>query len=190
MLSESRRGIFRGLIILAVLGAWLAVGAVGGQAQGKLGSVQTNDASAFLPESAESTQAADEASAFVDSDSLPALVAVEAQDGGTLDESQIGAVQAWTAAIADLPLEGALDDEPTTVGDVLTTDSVAFPSEDGEAMLAIVSIDAAQADTSIGADETSSRTPSSPPCGTPSPSCPTPDSTRGSPVRPGSWPTS
>ncbi|WP_043110004.1 MMPL family transporter [Paraoerskovia marina] len=155
MLSESRRGIFRGLIILAVLGAWLAVGAVGGQAQGKLGSVQTNDASAFLPESAESTQAADEASAFVDSDSLPALVAVEAQDGGTLDESQIGAVQAWTAAIADLPLEGALDDEPSTVGDVLTTDSVAFPSEDGEAMLAIVSIDAAQADTSIGEDETS-----------------------------------
>lgn len=155
MLSESRRGIFRGLVILAVLGAWLAVGAVGGQAQGQLGSVQTNDNAAFLPESAESTQASEEASAFVESDSFPALVAVEAENGGPLDEAQIGAVQAWTAAIADLPLAGARGDEPATVGDVLTTDPVAFPSEDGEAMLAVVSIDAAVSDDSIGEDETS-----------------------------------
>ena len=47
------------LALPLVFGVWLAVGAIGGQAQGNLSSVQTNDNAAFLPASAESTQAAE-----------------------------------------------------------------------------------------------------------------------------------
>ena len=74
MLSNRWSGVLRGLVIVAVLGVWLAIGAIGGQAQGKLSTVQTNDSAAFLPSSAESTRAAEKAQAFVSDESLPALV--------------------------------------------------------------------------------------------------------------------
>jgi RND superfamily putative drug exporter len=148
-------GVARGLVILAAIGVWLAIGAFGGQAQGNLSSVQTNDAAAFLPESAESTQAAELAAEFTDSETLPALVVVETADGSALTEQQIGEVQAFAEALPDAELEGAGGDEPQTVGDASIADPVAVPSEDGQAMLVVVSLDAALADQSIGADESS-----------------------------------
>ncbi|BDZ43291.1 hypothetical protein GCM10025865_25900 [Paraoerskovia sediminicola] len=155
MLSKRWGGVLRGLVILAVLGIWLAVGGIGGQAQGQLSSVQTNDAAAFLPETAESTLAGEAGREFVDSESLPALVVSEAPDGGALGEQQIGALQGWAQGIGDLPLEGAEEADPQVVGDVLTTDPVVIPSEDGEAGLVVVSLDAAVASDTFGADEES-----------------------------------
>lgn len=153
MLSNRWSGILRGLFIVAVIGLWMVVGSLGGQAQGRLGSVQTNDAAAFLPESAESTRAADLAGDFVDSESLPVLVVVEAAGGTALGPDQLDAVAAFAAAVPAAPLTGAGPDDPATVGDVLVGDPVVVPSQDGRAALVVVSLDAARAAEPIGAEE-------------------------------------
>ncbi|MFI2102086.1 MMPL family transporter [Isoptericola sp. NPDC019693] len=134
---------------------WLAIGAFGGQAQGNLSSVQTNDNAAFLPASAESTQAAELAEQFTDSETLPALVVAETSDGSDLTREQLADVQAFADSIADAPLEGTSGDEPRTVGDLSIADPVVVPSEDKQAALVVVSLDAAQASEDLGADETS-----------------------------------
>ncbi|MFE5338510.1 MMPL family transporter [Isoptericola sp. NPDC056573] len=149
------RGLLRGLVILAAIGVWLAIGAFGGQAQGSLSSVQTNDDAAFLPASAESTQAAELAEQFTDSETLPALVVAETADGSKLTQEQLADVQAFADAVADAPLEGTSGDEPRTVGDLSIDDPVVVPSEDGQAALVVVSLDAAQASEDLGADESS-----------------------------------
>ncbi|SKC69047.1 MMPL family transporter [Krasilnikoviella flava] len=149
------RGLLRGLVILAAIGVWLAIGAFGGQAQGNLSSVQTNDDAAFLPASAESTQAAALAEEFTDSETLPALVVAETADGSELTRDQLADVQAFADAIGDAPLEGTSGDEPRTVGDVSVADPVVVPSEDGQAALVVVSLDAAQASEDVGAEESS-----------------------------------
>ncbi|WP_454043581.1 MMPL family transporter [Cellulosimicrobium sp. Marseille-Q8652] len=155
MLSNRTSGILRGLIIVAVIGVWMAIGALGGQAQGKLSTVQTNDAAAFLPASAESTQAAELADDFVDTESLPALVVASTGDGSALAADDLAALEAYAAAVPDAELEGTSGDEPRTVGDVSTADPVVVPSEDGEAALVVVSLDAAVASDRVGADEDS-----------------------------------
>ncbi|MFE5342879.1 MMPL family transporter [Isoptericola sp. NPDC056578] len=149
------RGLLRGLVILAAIGVWLAIGAFGGQAQGSLSSVQTNDDAAFLPASAESTQAAELAEQFTDSETLPALVVAETADGSKLTQEQLADVQAYADAVADAPLEGTSGDEPRTVGDLSIAAPVVVPSEDGQAALVVVSLDAAQASEDLGADESS-----------------------------------
>ncbi|MFC8597166.1 MMPL family transporter [Isoptericola sp. NPDC057191] len=155
MLSNRGSGLLRGLAILAAIGVWLAIGAFGGQAQGNLSSVQTNDNAAFLPASAESTQAAELAREFTDSETLPALVVTETSDGSALTPEQLADVQAFADAIADAPLEGTSGDEPRTVGDVSVADPVVVPSEDKQAALVVVSLDAAQASEDVGAEESS-----------------------------------
>lgn len=152
MLSN-RRGLWSGLLILAVLVAWLAVGAVGGPAQGRLASVQTNDAAAFLPSDAESTRAAAAAAGFDDGESLPALVVVEADGGAALGPDAQRAVQAFAAGLADAPLEGTGDEGPATVGELLVGDAVAVPAEDGRAALVVVPLDAERSGERVGPDE-------------------------------------
>jgi len=155
MLRNGARGIGRGLAVLAVAVGWLAVGSLGGMAQGQLSQVQTNDAAAFLPSSAESTRAAEASAAFTESEALPVLVVFEAEGGGALDPAAIEAVQPVVAALPDVPMPGAdpAAGDPATLGDVLTADPVVVPSEDGEALLVPLSLDAAQADASLADDE-------------------------------------
>ncbi|GAA4728835.1 MMPL family transporter [Isoptericola chiayiensis] len=155
MLSKRWSGIARGLVILAAIGVWLAVGAFGGQAQGNLSSVQTNDSAAFLPESAESTRASELAAEFTDDTTLPALVVAENADGSELTPDQLAAMQEYVDAVPDTPLEGASGDEPSTVGAASIAEPTLIPSEDGQAALVIVSLDASVADQSIGEDEAS-----------------------------------
>ncbi len=95
MLSNRTGGFLRGLIIVAVIGLWMTIGALGGQAQGQLSSVQTNDAAAFLPESAESTRAAEVAREFTDSETLPALVVASTGDGSTLTPDDLAALKSY-----------------------------------------------------------------------------------------------
>ncbi len=83
MLRDRARGIGRGLAVLAVAAGWLAVGSLGGMAQGQLSQVQTNDAAAFLPSSAESTRAAEASAAFTESESLPVLPLPEVAGAAT-----------------------------------------------------------------------------------------------------------
>jgi putative drug exporter of the RND superfamily len=60
-----------------VLVFWLVVVAVAGPLAGKLNSAQKNDASAWLPKNAESTQVVEEAKQFTPSDTFPAVVVYE-----------------------------------------------------------------------------------------------------------------
>ncbi len=155
MLSNRTGGFLRGLIIVAVIGLWMTIGALGGQAQGRLSSVQTNDAAAFLPASAESTRAAEVAQEFTDSETLPALVVATTGDGSALTPDDLAALDAYAKAVPGAPLEGTSGDEPATVGNVSVADPVVVPSEDGEAALVVVSLDASVASDRIGADEDS-----------------------------------
>lgn len=137
--------MLRGAGILALILVWLALAGMGGQSIGKLSEVQENDVAAFLPASAESTRAAELDQGFTDDSVLPALVVVEADGGGALDERQIGAVQGWAAQLPTLELG-----EGETVADLLLADPVAIPAQDGEAVLVTLSLDSARASEQIG----------------------------------------
>jgi len=86
------RGIpFFALIAVAV--AVLFAGGVGGSFQGKLSEVQKNDNSSYLPGSAESTQAGNEAAKFSTSQSLPGFLVFQRTTGLTAaDKAHIAAV--------------------------------------------------------------------------------------------------
>lgn len=149
MLSNRRATVVRALAVAVALVAWLAVGAVGGMAQGKLAQVQENDAAAFLPSSAESTQAAEASRAFVDTPTLPALVVMQPADGGDVTPEQVQAATEWANGVPDREVP---DGDGDTWADYLVGDPVVVPSADGLALLAIFSVDADAADERIGED--------------------------------------
>ncbi|MCV2393764.1 MMPL family transporter [Actinotalea sp. M2MS4P-6] len=140
--NETRRGLLRGLAIVIVIAAWLGIGAVGGMSIGRLSDVQQNDAASFLPSGAESTRAAEAAAAFSDSETLPALVVAEAD--GAMSADQLAAMQTYADGVGALPLGDG------TVSDVLAAPVVVVPSQDGEAALVTVVLDAASASEQIG----------------------------------------
>ncbi|MDM8084243.1 MMPL family transporter [Cellulomonas cellasea] len=145
MLSKSAGAVVRALVIVAVLAAWLAIGGAGGMAQGRLSQVQTNDTAAFLPSSAESTQAAEAGQGFIDSETLPVLVVMTPSGGGDVTAAQVAAVQQYLQTLPETPIPGAdaAAGDPATFADVLAGPTVAVPSEDGKALLIPLSLDAA-----------------------------------------------
>lgn len=141
--------MLRAVLVAVALLAWLAVGAFGGMAQGEMSQVQENDQAAFLPESAESTQAARVIEEFSTDEELPALLVVEPQDGGTMTEQQIAAVGDFAATIPALTLA-----DGTPVSDLLTATKVpAIPAEDGEAVLVPIPLDSDLASHLFGGEE-------------------------------------
>jgi putative drug exporter of the RND superfamily len=114
----------------AVLVFWIAVFAVAGPLAGKLNSAQQNDASAWLPDNAESTQVVELAKQFTPSDVFPALVVYERTDGPVTpaDQAKVAAdVQRFTA-----------------IQDVTGKVVGPIPSEDGRALQVIVPIKVAE----------------------------------------------
>ncbi len=69
-----------------LLVVWLALGGFTGPYAGKLSEVAENDSSAFLPNSAESTQVAELQKKFQRSNAIPAIVVVEREGGLTDDD--------------------------------------------------------------------------------------------------------
>ncbi|WP_182354555.1 MMPL family transporter [Flaviflexus huanghaiensis] len=125
------------IIILLV---WLAVGAIGGQAQGQLSSVQENDQALYLPESAESTVVSERVGSFKDSQSLPAFVVFETADGSALTQEQIVGLNERAQNIAQAPMA-----DGTVLGDYLETPVSAFvPAENGSAGMWPIELDATQ----------------------------------------------
>jgi RND superfamily putative drug exporter len=122
------------VVVVVILG-WLAIAGVGGQTFGKLSSVQENDAAAFLPESAESTKAAESHARFAPVTSVPGLFVVDGVSG----QDDLAAVQAFADAAAAAPIEG--DPRGRTVGDTLLGPPTVIPSEDGEAALVTFVVD-------------------------------------------------
>jgi RND superfamily putative drug exporter len=108
----------------AVLVFWIAVFAVAGPLAGELNSAQQNDASAWLPNNAESTQVVDLAKRFTPSDVLPALVVYERPDGAITpaDQARVAAAARRFAQVRDV------------------TGKVAgpIPSQDGRALQVVV----------------------------------------------------
>jgi len=113
-----------------VLGFWVAVFAVAGPLAGKLNSAQQNDAAAWLPSNAESTQVVNLAERFTPSDVFPALVVYERADGAVTaaDQAKVAADVQRFAGVRDVS------------GEVLGP----IPSEDGRALQVVVPIKVAE----------------------------------------------
>src|SRR5215213_9959891 len=107
-----------------VLGFWVVVFAVAGPLAGKLNSAQQNDASAWLPNNAESTQVVELAKQFAPSDVFPAMVVYERPDGPITPADQ-------AKAAADARRFATIQD---VSGKVLGP----VPSEDGRALQVVV----------------------------------------------------
>src|SRR5699024_396526 len=153
MLSNSgpgrRRSVLRAVLVAVALVAWLAVGGFGGMAQGEMSQVQENDQAAFLPESAESTQASRVIEKFSTNEDLPALLVDEATDGGELSGEQIAAVQQFAGKNPQLELDGG-----TEVAELLTSEKVpAIPAKDWKTVLAPIPLDADMDSELVGGEE-------------------------------------
>ncbi|KQR16413.1 hypothetical protein ASF78_03225 [Cellulomonas sp. Leaf334] len=150
MLSNRRSTLLRAVLVGVALVVWLGIGSVGGMAQGKLSQVQTNDASAFLPSSAESTRAAEESKGFVDTETLPALVVLQPADGSEVTPDQLAAVQDWAEAFPD---EALPPGNEGTWSDYLVGEVAVVPSQDGEAILVAYSLDGASSEELLADEE-------------------------------------
>jgi RND superfamily putative drug exporter len=110
-----------------VLGFWVVVLAVAFVPSSQLTSAQENDAIAWLPGDAESTQVLQEAERFRSSDEIPAVVVYERPGGAT--EADFAAVSQQVAAFNDIE-------------NVVRDATGPLPSDDGEALVAFVPVDA------------------------------------------------
>jgi RND superfamily putative drug exporter len=106
---------------------WVAALAAAAAPAGRLGDVQENDAVAWLPDQAESTQALHRTEPFQSQNEIPTLV-VYSRDGGLTPQD----LQAVTEQVARFD---ALDE-------VARPTQGPFPSEDAEALQALVWVDA------------------------------------------------
>src|SRR5450756_452511 len=143
VLSNHRAGLRHMLVILGLIALWLAIGSVGGVAQGKLSSVQKNDNGSFLPTSAESTLASQAARRFESAQTVPALVVLESANGAAVTPAQLADVQAFAGRLSGLNLAGQASKasgEPAQLVDLIASPPVAVPSQDGLAVLVPIAI--------------------------------------------------
>ena len=112
---------------LLILG-WLVLGATGGPFAGRLGDVQANDNTSFLPASAEATEVAQLEAAFLEADRVPAIVVAERDSGTTAADAAFVADSVARVAGASGIDAGV---------------SPSIRSEDGRALQVVVPIDAA-----------------------------------------------
>jgi RND superfamily putative drug exporter len=139
-------GVRRGLLLLVALGAWFAVAGVGGPLVGRLSEVQTNDNASVLPSDAEATTVEHLSAKFSDSSTLPYFVLLSRPSGLTAADRQFAGQLA--DELGDLTMAPLGDDGRTyRLGDFLAPGPVVpVPSEDGEALLLVVSLDGDRAD--------------------------------------------
>jgi RND superfamily putative drug exporter len=129
MARESRRRWVGPLVVLLL---WVFVGGPLGAFLGKLAEVQENDNSAFLPQSAESTEVLETFIDFQDQETVPTTVVFERTGGLTADDQQ--AIEGFREELADV--------------EFVAEDGVGRPilSEDGEAAQVVVQIAASDGD--------------------------------------------
>nr|BEK70466.1 MMPL family transporter [Kitasatospora purpeofusca] len=123
---SARRRRARLLVPLALLIVWLGLGGAFGSYAGRLGEVATNDRAAFLPRSAESTEAARLGADFRTDNAVPVIIVWESL-GGPLDGTGRAAAEQALRSAAALP--GA-------TGRV----SPALPAADGQALQGVVQL--------------------------------------------------
>jgi RND superfamily putative drug exporter len=126
-------------IALLVIVAWFGVTGFFGPLFGKLTTVQENDNSAFLPDSAESTKAVKLLESFAagESTAFPTLVLLE----GSVGPEVLQQINAHLETVPDLKLGGT--DVPLSKYLLPGSQVTAFPAPDGKAVLASVLLDGA-----------------------------------------------
>ena len=126
--KKSRRPFFTALIVIFI---WLGASGVFGPLFGSLSTVQENDNSAFLPDSAESTQAAKIIEKFnADlNQTLPTLVLYL----GEVNQDKIAGLNAHLSTLG----KKKIGDTDVPISKYLTQgeEIFAFPSQDGKALL-------------------------------------------------------
>ncbi len=126
-------------IAILVVIAWFGVTGFFGPLFGKLTSVQENDNSAFLPDSAESTKAVKLLESFAagESTAFPTLVLLE----GSVSTEVLQQINAHLETVPDLKLGGT--DVPLSKYLLPGSQVTAFPAPDGKAVLASILLDGA-----------------------------------------------
>ena len=122
--------IVRILVPAVLIVGWLSAAAIGGPYFGRVDEVSSNDATSFLPASAESTQVQERLPDFLGADSIPAVLVFVGS--AELDRDQLGELADLADSLADI---AGVDEASTPI-----------PSEDGRAAEVFVSTDA-DADT-------------------------------------------
>lgn len=120
-----------------VLAAWIVVLGVAGVFAPKLSGAQQNDAVAWLPPKAESTQVLHRSAPFFDQDEFPTLV-VYTRDSG-IGPNDVAAVAEQVGRINDV--EFVKRDLVPTVPSRTDQSGSIIPSADGQALLVVVPID-------------------------------------------------
>jgi RND superfamily putative drug exporter len=110
---------------------WIVMVVILGSLAAKLADVENNEASSWLPEDAESTQAIEEQAAFMSPDTIPAVVVYEREGG--LTPADLEKAQADVATFGELEgtTAGPDDDIPVNIDGEIRGP---LPSEDGEAL--------------------------------------------------------
>jgi len=88
--GRGKSNALRAWIYAILIVLWLCIAGLGGPTFGKLSQVQTNDQTAFLPATAEATQALEWQKKFLTTDAIPAVVVLTGND--VLDESDVRAL--------------------------------------------------------------------------------------------------
>jgi RND superfamily putative drug exporter len=109
----------------AVIAVWIALLVPAGMLAGRLGEVEDNDNSAWLPADAESTEVAERVEDFMPAGTVPAIVVYERPGG--VEDADLAKAEADAAAFASLD---GVDGEPQGP----------FVSEDGEAIQIVVPV--------------------------------------------------
>ena len=124
-------------IAILVVIAWFGVTSFFGPLFGKLSTVQENDNSAFLPDSAESTKAVKLLESFAagESTAFPTLILLE----GTVSTEVLQQINAHLETVPDLKLGGT--DIPLSKYLLPGSKITAFPAPDGTAVLASILLD-------------------------------------------------
>ncbi|KXO87810.1 hypothetical protein AXK56_15630 [Tsukamurella pulmonis] len=117
---------WRRLIPALLILGWLVLGAAGGPFAGKLGEVQSNDNTSFLPASAEATEVSRLEASFTDTSVIPAIVAVERTSGITDADTSF--------------VTGAID-RAAGAGGVGPAGAPPVRAQDGRALQVVVPID-------------------------------------------------
>lgn len=123
----------RVILPVLIIGVWFTAAGIGGPYFGKVSEVTSNDATAYLPSTAEATIVQQELSDFLGDDVIPAVVL--GVSDRELDEEQL-------AALSELPAE------IEQIDGVASTPSIPIPSEDGKAVQIFVPVDST---TEVGA---------------------------------------
>ena len=137
-------------IAIVAIVAWLAIGGVSGPVFSKISSVQENDNSAFLPESAESTIASDVIVKFQDQSAelLPTLILLEGEMDPATNPALFARINEYAVELPEkvLPESGEKLSTYFAQGIPLAV----IPSTDGKAALISVQINSVLAGESIG----------------------------------------